>query len=39
MVGMQMGYDCASLKEIQTMVGMGADPQRIIFANPCKPIP
>lgn len=31
------GFDCASKAEIQTMLDMGVDPSRIIYANPCKP--
>jgi len=31
------GFDCASLGEISQVMGMGnTDPNRIIFANPCK---
>lgn len=37
MVGLGMGYDCASLNEIDTMLAYGVDPESIIFANPCKP--
>ena len=31
------GFDCASMVEIQTMLDLGADPKKIIFAHPCKP--
>jgi len=30
------GFDCASKAEIQTVLDLGADPSRIIYANPCK---
>jgi len=30
------GFDCASKAEIQQAVDIGVDPQRIIYANPCK---
>ncbi|KAK8160818.1 pyridoxal-dependent decarboxylase [Phyllosticta citrichinensis] len=30
------GFDCASIAEIRTILAMGVDPSRIIFANPCK---
>ncbi|CCX14237.1 pyridoxal-dependent decarboxylase [Pyronema domesticum] len=30
------GFDCASKAEIEQVLGMGIDPQRIIYANPCK---
>ncbi|TPX34241.1 hypothetical protein SmJEL517_g03068 [Synchytrium microbalum] len=29
-------FDCASKAEIQTVLDMGVDPSRIIYANPCK---
>lgn len=32
------GFDCASKAEIKTILDMGVDPDRIIFANPCKQI-
>ena len=31
------GFDCASLVEMQTMLSLGVDPKKIIFAHPCKP--
>ena len=31
------GFDCASKGEISTMLEMGVDVSRIIYANPCKP--
>ncbi|CEO99471.1 ornithine decarboxylase [Plasmodiophora brassicae] len=31
-----LGFDCASQQEIETVLDMGVDPSRIIFANPCK---
>ncbi|KAF9403944.1 hypothetical protein BGZ94_004446 [Podila epigama] len=30
------GFDCASKNEIQSVLEMGVDPSRIIYANPCK---
>lgn len=30
------GFDCASKKEIETVLDLGVSPHRIIFANPCK---
>jgi ornithine decarboxylase len=31
-------FDCASLEEIKTMINLGVSPDKIIYANPCKPI-
>jgi ornithine decarboxylase len=31
-----VGFDCASKREIQSIVEMGCDPSRIIYANPSK---
>lgn len=30
------GFDCASSGEITNVLGLGVDPSRVIFANPCK---
>ena len=30
------GFDCASKQEIVTILDLGVDPSRIIYANPCK---
>lgn len=30
------GFDCASKNEIETVLKMGVDPARIIYAQPCK---
>ena len=30
------GFDCASKQEIVTVLSLGVDPSRIIYANPCK---
>ncbi|KAF9359694.1 hypothetical protein BGX26_011642 [Mortierella sp. AD094] len=30
------GFDCASKNEIQSVLDMGVNPSRIIYANPCK---
>lgn len=32
------GFDCASKQEIAAVLALGVDPQRIIFANPCKQV-
>eukprot|EP01007_Sphenomonas_quadrangularis_P001053 NODE_193_length_1849_cov_1197.801111_g145_i0.p1 GENE.NODE_193_length_1849_cov_1197.801111_g145_i0~~NODE_193_length_1849_cov_1197.801111_g145_i0.p1 ORF type:complete len:485 (+),score=87.89 NODE_193_length_1849_cov_1197.801111_g145_i0:113-1567(+) len=32
------GFDCASVNEFNTILSMGVDPSRIIFANPCKQV-
>ena len=32
----QMGFDCASRREIQTVLKKGVRPDRIIYAHPCK---
>ncbi|KAJ2904313.1 Ornithine decarboxylase [Zalerion maritima] len=36
LAAMGTGFDCASKNEIDLMRGMGVDPQRIIYAQPCK---
>lgn len=33
-----VNFDCASKEEINTILKLGVEPARIIFANPCKPI-
>lgn len=33
-----IGFDCASKKEISKVLNLGVHPDRIIFANPTKPI-
>ncbi|KAG0321287.1 hypothetical protein BGZ99_004028 [Dissophora globulifera] len=30
------GFDCASKNEIQSVLNLGVEPSRIIYANPCK---
>ena len=30
------GFDCASKKEIEQVLGLGVSPERIIYAQPCK---
>jgi diaminopimelate decarboxylase len=35
---MGAGFDCASMGEFEKVLAMGVDPNRIIFANPCKQI-
>lgn len=32
-------FDCASQKEMEQVLAVTRDPSRIIFTNPCKPIP
>uniref|UniRef100_A0A1A9X3P4 ornithine decarboxylase n=1 Tax=Glossina brevipalpis TaxID=37001 RepID=A0A1A9X3P4_9MUSC len=32
------GFDCASKSEIKQILNNGVQPERVIFANPCKPI-
>ena len=32
------GFDCASEKEIEQVLGLGVNPSKIVFANPRKPI-
>lgn len=36
LVSLGVGFDCASKAEIATMLEMGVDASRIIYANPCK---
>jgi ornithine decarboxylase len=36
MVALNVGFDCASKTEIQTMLDLGVSASRIIYANPCK---
>jgi len=31
-----IGFDCASKTEIESIINLGVDPNRIIYANPCK---
>jgi ornithine decarboxylase len=33
-----IGFDCASKEEIETMIGFGADPSKIVFSHPIKSI-
>lgn len=33
---MGTGFDCASKSEIEQVLGIGVDPSRIIYAQPCK---
>lgn len=35
---LNMSYDCASLEEIKIALKNGTNPEKIIFANPCKQI-
>ncbi|XP_002131383.2 ornithine decarboxylase [Ciona intestinalis] len=36
LIGLGTGFDCASKSEIRQMLALGARPEQIIFANPCK---
>lgn len=36
MVGLGLGFDCASKSEIKSVLDLGVEPERIIYANPCK---
>jgi len=36
LIAMDTGFDCASKSEIRQMLDLGVEPDRIIFANPCK---
>jgi ornithine decarboxylase len=36
MTELGMGFDCASKNEIETVLKLGVDPARIIYAQPCK---
>jgi len=38
LVELDIGFDCASKEEISTMLKLGVAPEKIIFANPCKPV-
>jgi ornithine decarboxylase len=32
------GFDVASMKEIQTVLGCGIEPNKMVYANPCKSV-
>ncbi|XP_002411340.4 ornithine decarboxylase isoform X1 [Ixodes scapularis] len=36
LAGSGLGFDCASINEIETMIALGVDPSRIIYAHPQK---
>ncbi|KAE8381506.1 pyridoxal-dependent decarboxylase [Aspergillus bertholletiae] len=36
LAGLGTGFDCASIEEMRSVLTLGVDPARIIFANPCK---
>jgi len=36
LAALDVNFDCASKNEIAQILNLGADPSRIIFANPCK---
>jgi ornithine decarboxylase len=38
MISLGIGFDCASKGEIATMLSLGVSPNKIIYANPCKPV-
>ncbi|CAG2172313.1 unnamed protein product [Oppiella nova] len=37
LAGLGVGFDCASKGEIDMILNIGVPPNRIIYANPCKP--
>lgn len=37
LISLGAGFDCASREEIKLMLSLGVDPEKIIFANTCKP--
>lgn len=37
MAALGSGFDCASRAEIESVLALGVPPDRIIYANPCKP--
>ncbi|XP_058128066.1 ornithine decarboxylase-like [Anopheles ziemanni] len=39
MVKLGLGFDCASKGELERMLDLGVEPERIIFAQPAKSIP
>ncbi|KAF3446844.1 hypothetical protein FNV43_RR12024 [Rhamnella rubrinervis] len=38
MAALGSGFDCASRAEIESVLALGVSPDRIIYANPCKPL-
>lgn len=36
LIDLGAGFDCASKGEIETMLSLGVDASRIVYANPCK---
>lgn len=36
MTKLGLGFDCASKNELTTVLNLGVDPSKIIYANPCK---
>ncbi|KAI9642531.1 hypothetical protein NHQ30_009336 [Ciborinia camelliae] len=36
LIQLGIGFDCASVEEMHTVLSLGAHPSSIIFANPCK---
>lgn len=37
LAAMGAGFDCASEAEIEKVLALGATPDRIVYAHPCKP--
>jgi len=35
---LKMNFDCASKHEIESVLKLGVSPNRIVYANPCKPV-
>lgn len=36
MMKLGLGFDCASKNEIKTILNLGVDPSKVVYANPCK---
>ena len=36
LAALDVGFDCASAEEIDIVMNMGVQPERVIYANPCK---
>ncbi|KAK8589415.1 hypothetical protein V6N13_088263 [Hibiscus sabdariffa] len=37
LAALRTGFDCSSIAEIETILSLGVSPDRIVFANTCKP--
>lgn len=38
LASLQMGFGCASLRELQTVLALGVKPSSIVFSHPCKSV-